>query len=268
MFAAIASFVVMSAGSSRAFAQMTYKAGDRIEGKVSGEWVKAEVRKVEANGSLFIRYDGSSVDVLTFPDFVRPAQAATPIDNRKGSNPAQNQPTPDQPAPNAPKGNQPAPQPNQAANANANKYGTRDARTCKEMKAPVNGAVTAALAQTYVVCDREKISGPYLHLVENVKAEVAAGRPYNPNLDINFPEIDVRFPVYPIRGSLTSYQCYAVNPNFTVSLPGKNCIRYEEPQSKGFCYKTTFGDWRCHMADLSYTNENFFPGVAPPKPEF
>jgi len=249
-FAAIVSVVIMFATSSPVNAQTTYKVGDRIEAKVSGEWVKAEVRKVEANGSLYIRHDGSSGDILTFPDYVRPAKAATPTDNPK--NP----------------GNQTVDQPTQTTNANANdnKYGTRDAQTCKDMKAPVKGAPTAALAKQYVICDIEKVSGPYLYLVENVRVEVGGGRPYNPNADINVPEINVRLPIYSIRGSLTKYQCYEVNPNFTVSAPGKNCTRYEEPKAKGDCYKTTFGDWRCTMTDLSNTNENWFPGVAPPKP--
>ena len=250
LLATVISLVIMFGASSSANAQTTYKVGDRIEAKVSGEWVKAEVRKVEANGSLYIRHDGSSGDILTFPDYVRPAKAATPTDNRK--NP----------------GNQTVDQPTQTtnANSNANKYGTRDAQTCKDMKAPVKGAPTAALAKQYVICDIEKVSGPYLYLVENVTVEVGGGRPYNPNADINVPEINVRLPIYSIRGSLTKYQCYEVNPNFTVSAPGKNCSRYEEPKAKGDCYKTTFGDWRCTMTDLSNTNENWFPGVAPPKP--
>ena len=254
LLATVISLVIMFGASSSANAQTTYKVGDRIEAKVSGEWVKAEVRKVEANGSLYIRHDGSSGDVLTFPDYVRPATAATPTDNRK--NP----------------GNQTVDQPTQAtnanadANANANKYGTRDARTCKDMKAPVKGAPTAALAKQYVICDIEKVSGPYLYLVENVRVEVGDGRPFNPNLDINVPEINVRLPIYSIRGSLTKYQCYEVNLNFTVSAPGKNCTRYEEPKAKGDCYKTTFGDWRCTMTDLSGTNGTWFPGVSPPKP--
>ncbi|HQU82041.1 MAG TPA: hypothetical protein PKY59_02890 [Pyrinomonadaceae bacterium] len=145
------------------------------------------------------------------------------------------------------------------------KYGARDPQTCADKKAPAKGAITAALAAKYVNCEREKVSGQYLYLVENVTAQVGTSRPYNPNMDLNVPEIDVRFPLYPIRGSLVSYQCYEVNPNFTVSAPGKNCNRTNEPEAKGFCYKTTFGEWRCHMADFSNKIENWAQGVPPPK---
>jgi hypothetical protein len=87
------------------------------------------------------------------------------------------------------------------------RYGAREPRTCEDMKAPAKGAITAALAAKYFICASEKVEGQYLYLVENVKTEVGAGRPYNPNMDINVPEIDVRFPLYPIRGSHTQYQC-------------------------------------------------------------
>lgn len=146
-----------------------------------------------------------------------------------------------------------------------NKYGTRDPRKCEDKKAPAKGAITAALAAKYVICEAEKVSGPYLYLVEDVKVEVGGGRPYNPNMDLNVPEINVRAPLYPIRGGLVRYQCYEVNPGFTVSAPGKNCNETKEPEAKGFCYRTTFGDWRCHMADFSNKSENWRQGVAPPK---
>ncbi len=256
VFAVIATLVFIFATNSPAFAQTTYKVGDRVEVKVSGEWVKAEVLKVESNGSVYVRIDGSSSDVLTFPDYMRPAKAAAQTDNRNNADgQVQNPADKDTEATE-----------NTEETTKANKYGTRDPRTCKDMKAPAKGAPSAALALKYVICEIEKVSGQYLYLVENVKVEVGGGRPYNPNSDINVPEINVKFPIYSIRGSLTKYQCYEVNPNFTISAPGKNCTRYEEPKAKGDCYKTTFGDWRCYMTDLSNKNENWFPGVAPPKP--
>ncbi len=144
------------------------------------------------------------------------------------------------------------------------RYGSREPRTCEAKKAPAMGAPTADLAAKYVICEIEKVSGQYLYLIENVKVEVGGGRPYNPNSDINVPEIDVKFPIYSIRGSLTKYQCNAEDARFTHSIPGKNCTRYEEPKAKGDCYKTTFSEWRCYMTDLSNLNENYFAGVPPP----
>ncbi len=256
LFVAVAIVVLLFVGSLTAAAQTTYKVGDRVEVKVSGEWVKAEVLKVESNGSVFVRINGSSSDVLTFPDYMRPIKANAQTDNGKNAGGQVQNKTEEETKTTE----------DAKETTKANKYGTRDPRTCENMKAPAKGAPSAALAAKYVICEIEKVSGPYLYLVENVKVEVGGGRPYNPNSDINVPEINVKFPIYSIRGSLTKYQCYEVNPNFTVSAPSKNCTRYEEPKAKGDCYKTTFGDWRCYMTDLSNKNENWFPGVAPPKP--
>ena len=258
VFATIAAVVFMFATSSLASAQTTYKVGDRVEIGVSGEWVKAEVFRVASNGSVYVRIDGSSSDILASPLYMRPAKAAAQTDNRNNADGQdQNQVDKDTKATENPK-----------ETTKANKYGTRDPRTCKDMKAPAKGAITAALATKYVICDIEKVDGQYLYLVENVKVEaVGGGIPYAAIIGHrSFPEVDVKHPVNPIRGSLTKYQCYEVNPDFPHSAPDKNCIRYEEPVAKGYCYKTTFGDWRCHMADFSNKNENWFPGVAPPKP--
>lgn len=145
------------------------------------------------------------------------------------------------------------------------RYGSRDPRTCEDMKAPARGTITAALAAKYFICKAEGVQGPYLYLVEDVKVEVGGGRPYNPNMDLNVPEIDVKLPLYPIRGSLVKYQCYEENPGFTVSMPGKNCNKTIQPKATGYCYKTTFGDWNCYMLDLNPKNEDWFQGVAPPK---
>lgn len=253
---AVAIVVLLVVGSLNTVAQTTYRVGDRVEVMQNGEWVKAEVRKVETNGQVYIRFDGASSDAMTYVDYIRPAKAEAQTNKRNNADgQAQNKAGKDTPAADDPK-----------ETTKTNKYGTRDAQTCKDKKAPSGGAITAALAAKYVICEREKVSGPYLYLVENVKVEVGGSRPYNPNMDLNVPEINVRFPLYPIRGGLVSYQCYEVNPNFTVSAPGKNCNRTNEPEAKGFCYKTTFGEWRCHMADLSNKNENWSQGVAPPKP--
>lgn len=143
------------------------------------------------------------------------------------------------------------------------RYGSREPQTCLDMKAPARGAITAALATKYFTCQSEGIQGQYLYLVENVKTEVGAGRPYNPNMDLNVPEINVKFPLYPIRGSFTKYQCKDPQIDY-IKIPGRTCNRTEMPNAKGFCYKTTFGDWSCNMLDLDGKNENYFPDVAPP----
>jgi len=144
------------------------------------------------------------------------------------------------------------------------RYGSREPRTCEDMKAPAKGAITAALAAKYFICKAEGISGQYLYLVENVKVEVGGGIPYAAIIGHrSFPEVDVKHPVYPIRGSVSKYQCKDPKTDY-IRIEGRTCNLTEEPNAKGYCYKTTFGDWSCYMLDLDGKNENYFPDVAPP----
>lgn len=251
VFAAIAALVFMFAANSPAFAQTTYKVGEQIEVLYYGTWTSAKVIEAK-DGRYKIRYPigGDGYDEWLTPDKMRRIGGAAPT----------------------PEGGAPATGENNADNQNqekksiGEKHGSREPRTCADKKAPARGAITAALATKYVICEREKVSGQYLYLVENVKVEVGGGRPYNPNSDLNVPEINVRLPIYAIRGSLTSYQCQEEDARFNHRAPGKNCAKYNEPEARGDCYKTVFGDWRCYMVDMSNKSENYFPAVAPPKP--
>ena len=143
------------------------------------------------------------------------------------------------------------------------KYGTRDPWTCNGKKEPVQGALSADLAAQYFLCDFEKVYVNQLYLADNVRVEVGKGRPFQVGVyaDTNMRDIDVQYPVYPIRGSFTKYQC---------SLPGfkplgQNCMLYPQPNAQGACYKTTFGDWKCHMADLNNPTEGRKTYIAGPK---
>lgn len=122
------------------------------------------------------------------------------------------------------------------------RYGSRDPRTCEDTKAPAKGAITAALALKYLNCQMEYVSGGGdLYVVENVKVEVGGGIPYAAIMgQRSLSEIDVKHPVYPIRGSLLRYQCQ--NRLTAARVPDANCNTYNEPKAKGYCYKTTFGD--------------------------
>ncbi len=128
------------------------------------------------------------------------------------------------------------------------KYGSRDPRTCADSKSPKAGAPSPTQAAQYVVCSSEHEIND-LYLVENVMVQVGKGRPYNIREDINFPDIDTSFPVYPIRGSLTQYDCGVIY--LDRSNLNRNCSVYSQPNAKGACYKDNFGDWRCGMTDVS-----------------
>jgi hypothetical protein len=261
VFAAIAAIVFMFAASSPASAQTTYKVGDRIEVMMSGKWNEAKVLEVKGNGDYVIRYIymDEKMEGWTNERYMRPKKAGAQTDKQ---NNADNQ-TQNQTDGNNRDNNQTPPQ-NSAPKTKTNRFEARDPRTCEDTKAPARGAITAALATKYLNCQMEFISMGDLYLVENLKVEVGGGVPYDPTLGA-FEAINVRVPLYPIRGSLLRYQCQEVQKY--ASLSGENCASFNEPKAKGYCYKTTFGDWKCNMSDQAGVNkENARYKVAPPKP--
>ena len=149
------------------------------------------------------------------------------------------------------------------------KYNSRDPRTCADATSPKTGALSAAKAAEYVICENEHESGGgYIYFVEDVKVQVGSGRLYNPREDINFSGIDTKFPIYPIRGSYKSYQCTAIFPDKTNT--NRNCNSYSAPKATGACYKKSgFGEWRCMLVDINEekTAENIPPpGAAKQNP--
>lgn len=128
------------------------------------------------------------------------------------------------------------------------RYGSRNPRTCANTKAPVSGPLTAQQAMQYVICGYEKeeqIIDLSLYLVDNIKLELGNSRPYQPYTD-SYPDIDVRSPIYPIRGSCTTYmigQLYSNGEN-----RDKNCNIYKNRPFTGACYRTTFGEWHCGIS--------------------
>ncbi len=139
-------------------------------------------------------------------------------------------------------------------------FGARDPRTCKDKTQPRSGALSAEQAKEYLICDTEGLVNQ-LYLIDEVTVQVAPGRRYNANEDINFPDIDLKFLIYPIRGSYKSYSCSRIN--LERSNLGRNCMIYDEPHANGACYKDSFGDWRCGMTDVS-TGQFTAYDVAPP----
>jgi len=133
------------------------------------------------------------------------------------------------------------------------KYGARDPRPCPDAKQPARGAPSPAQAAQYVICGNEKELANDLYLLDDVKVEVGGPRPFNRLDDRNVQNLDPKQPVYPIRGSFKSYQCSQLVRKADGSIDqnsvGRNCTVYSYSNAEGFCFKTTFGDWRCGMTD-------------------
>ena len=66
------------------------------------------------------------------------------------------------------------------------KYAARDPRTCADTKSPTNGAISAAQATKYIICNQEREFGDNLYLVENVKVTIGGSRPYSYGSDSRF----------------------------------------------------------------------------------
>ncbi|HEX4694755.1 hypothetical protein [Sphingomonas sp.] len=136
-------------------------------------------------------------------------------------------------------------------------YGATGPRKCSTRKVPADGPPSNETIAKYVICGGEEVTGSNLYLYDNVVVtDVAPGRPYNPNEDINMSNIDINKPVYAIKGSLRGYQCGPVmKPGGYDGGPddhkGTNCSRTTEPNASGLCYQDTFGDWYCNMLDVS-----------------
>lgn len=262
VFAAVAAVVFLFATTLPASAQTTYKVGERAEKLSAGDWVEVEVIEVKENDQYLVRFVKSGISGALYYGYeLRPTKAKTQTGNQNNAdNQVQNQTDENNRADNE------TPKPNSAQTAKTNRFGAREPRTCADTKAPAKGAITAALALKYLNCQMEGIWSNDLYLVENVKVEGGGGVPYAAIMgQYSLDQINVKYPVYPIRGSFLKYQCQDSETAY-VGPPNTNCITYNNPKATGYCYKTTFGDWKCNMADRSSTEkENVRTKVAPPK---
>ena len=133
-------------------------------------------------------------------------------------------------------------------------YGARDPEVCTSGKNPVKGGPTAEQARAYVQCgvSGESETGQTLWLMGELKIEVAPNaRPFNYYSD-STGDIDPKQPVYDLRGSYVSYQCFHPGQGYPA---GKNCVRYDAGanaplRATGFCYKDTFADWHCKIKPI------------------
>jgi hypothetical protein len=140
------------------------------------------------------------------------------------------------------------------------KYGTREPVKCADMTKPSKGAPSNEQALQYVKCSTERESSGSVYLVQDLSVQVAPkGRPYNPLAPI--ANIDIDHPIFDIRGSLLLYQCQEIYSDR--SNAGKNCNAYNQPKAQGACWKTTFGDWVCHLTDSTTRDQKSH--VAPPQ---
>ena len=120
-------------------------------------------------------------------------------------------------------------------------YDTRAPRTCASVKSPPSAAQAAVLVQ----CSMDSLSATGLGLIQDVKLEMGSSRDFVYYSDAGLAGIDLKAQVYELRGSYTAYFCTLVSAS--LNGPGKNCLKSVVPTAQGWCWKTSFGDWKCKM---------------------
>ena len=120
----------------------------------------------------------------------------------------------------------------------------RNPRICSQVTSPPNVAQAMALIQCSTESDTTGSSTPQITLVTDLQVQIGGPRNYMPGAD-SWSDIDPSAKVYPVRGQGTMWQCGAV----AMYGVGTNCVNYPAAAGgQGICYKSTFGDWKCHMS--------------------
>ena len=118
-------------------------------------------------------------------------------------------------------------------------YQARAPRKCERVNTPPSVAQAAVMVQ----CAMDGLASTGLTLIQDVKIEMGAPRPFVYQTDAGLAGIDLKAQVYPLRGSYNDYFCRSIGNGVPA---GHSCIR-SAMESKGWCWKTSFGDWTCKM---------------------
>jgi hypothetical protein len=132
-------------------------------------------------------------------------------------------------------------------------YQARAPRTCATVTSPPSVAQAAIMVQ----CSMDGLSDTGLSLVQNVNIQIGKSRPFVYNTDAGLAGIDLTAAVYPLQGSYTGYFCSKVGGSLV--LAGHSCIRNVVATSQGWCWKTSFGDYKCKMHGGASTMEQGMP---------
>jgi hypothetical protein len=119
-------------------------------------------------------------------------------------------------------------------------YQARAPRTCTKVTKPPSAAQAVVMVQ----CTMDTLTPGGLGLVQDVKLELGSSRPFVYYSDAGLDGIDLNARVYPLRGSYTFHNCSLIS---NMSPAGKSCIWTTVEQAVGWCWKTSFGDYKCKM---------------------
>jgi hypothetical protein len=220
-----------------------FKLGDSVEVMYAGVWTTGVVTKDLESGTYVVNHGSMIMYINQGPANIR-AHQMTPAEKAAADQSAQafaKRPT---------------------GNGIGAQYGAREPATCKSRTAPPN----AETARQYFLCDMEGLDGfQNLLLLTDVTVQLAAPRAFIYTQDSSRSQIDVRAPVYDIRGGYKEYQCGKPILGGGAYTATHNCNLYEQPQAAGSCYQDTFRDWHCTMAGNRPAGANQVREQMPPR---
>jgi hypothetical protein len=128
-------------------------------------------------------------------------------------------------------------------------YQARGPRTCSKVTKPPSAAQATVLVQ----CTMDSLSYTGLGLIQDVKLDIGSSRPFVYWTDAGLEGIDLKADVYPLQGSYTGYFCRLIS---NMAPAGQSCIKSVVPKAQGWCWKTSFGEWKCKMQGGAPNMEN------------
>jgi len=200
--------------------------GDCVQLDYLGEWATGLIAGPESAGAYPVYIGATGSAAITDPKHIRPCPAGTVA---LGADPETKAALA-----RLPKGDGLGAQ-----------YGTRDPAACTNRKL----AITAETAKKLLACDSEgELSRDQLYLITDEVVQVGSPRSFNYRQDSIATAIDVKQPVYDIRGSYTQYQCSRLSSEPNDYAKTHNCNKYPAAAGgSGRCYTDTFGDKHCQM---------------------
>ena len=112
-------------------------------------------------------------------------------------------------------------------------YQARAPRKCAQVTKPPSAAQATVLVQCTM--------------------DATSSRPFVYWTDAGLAGIDLKADVYPLRGSYTGYFCQLIS---NMAPAGQSCIKSVVPEAQGWCWKTSFGDWKCKLQGGAPKMEN------------
>jgi hypothetical protein len=128
-------------------------------------------------------------------------------------------------------------------------YQSRAPRTCTT----VTSAPSAAQATVMVQCSMDSMSAFGVGLIQDVKLQIGKARPFVYWTDAGLTSIDLTATVIPLQGSYTGYLCNKIS---NMAPVGGSCIKSVVPVAQGWCWKTSFGEFKCKMQGAAPKMEN------------